>query len=136
MSPGTEVTLTIWRNNAQQQVRVRLGEWGSEAAGGQEQGGGETGGRLGITAEPLTPETAARLGLRRGTQGVLVTRVDPAGPSARAGVRDGDVIQEVNRQPVHSPAEVRDAMQRSGNGSAVLLVMRGGEAIYIPVPLQ
>jgi hypothetical protein len=42
----------------------------------------------------------------------------------------------VNRQPVHSPADVRDAMQRSGNGAAVLLVMRGGEAIYIPVPLQ
>jgi len=135
MSPGTEVMLTIWRNNAQQQVRVRLGEWGSESAGGQEPGGGETSGRLGITAEPLTPDTAARLGLRRGTQGLLITRVDPAGPAAEAGVRNGDVIQEVNRQPVRSPAEVSDALRRS-SGAAVLLVSRGGETLYIAVPLQ
>jgi len=135
MSPGTEVTLTIWRNNAQQQVRVRLGEWGSEAAGGQEQGGGETGGRLGITAEPLTPETDARLGLRRGTQGVLVTRVDPAGPSARAGVRDGDVIQEVNRQPVRSPDDIRNLLSKSGDRPPLLLINRGGQTIFVAVPL-
>jgi Do/DeqQ family serine protease len=135
MAPGTEVTLTIWRGNAQQQVRVRLGEWTGEAAGEQEQGGGgETGGRLGITAEPLTPDIAAQLGLRRGTEGVVVTQVDPAGPAAQAGVRGGDVIQEVNRQPVRSPADIRNAIQRSGNRTVVLLVNRGGESIYIPVP--
>jgi S1-C subfamily serine protease len=91
---------------------------------------------MGITAEPLTPEIAAQLGLRRGTQGVVVTRVDPAGPAAQAGVQAGDVIQEVNRQPVRSPSEVRDALQRSGNRAAVLLVNRGGQTIYIPVPQE
>jgi Do/DeqQ family serine protease len=137
MAPGTEVTLTIWRDSAQQEVRVRLGEWTGESAGEQAQnGGGETGGRLGITAEPLTPETAAQLGLRRGTQGVLVTQADPAGPAAEAGIRNGDVIEEVNRQPVRSPADVRNAMQRSGNRTAVLLVDRGGENMYIPVPQE
>jgi S1-C subfamily serine protease len=138
MTPGTEVTLTIWRDAAQQQVRVRLGEWTGEVAGEQQQGGGggETGGRLGITAEPLTPEIAAQLGLRRGTQGVVVTQVDPTGSAAQAGVQAGDVIQEVNRQPVRSPGEVHDALQRSGNRAAVLLVNRGGQTIYIPVPQQ
>jgi Do/DeqQ family serine protease len=137
MAPGTEVTLTIWRDSAQQQVRVRLGEWGGEAAAEPEQGGGgEAGGRLGINAEPLTPETAAQLGLRRGTQGLVVTQVDPAGPAAQAGVRTGDVIQEVNRQPVRTLAEVRDALRKSGNRAAVLLVNRGGQTIYVPVPQQ
>jgi hypothetical protein len=46
------------------------------------------------------------------------------------------VIQEVNRQPVRSPGEVHDALQRSGNRAAVLLVNRGGQTIYIPVPQQ
>jgi S1-C subfamily serine protease len=138
MAPGTEVTLTIWRNSAQQQVRVRLAEWTGDAGTEPEQGGGggETGGRLGITADPLTPEAAAQLGLPRGTQGVLITGVDPAGPAAQAGIRGGDVIQEVNRQPVRSPADVRNAMQRSGKGVAVLLVNRGGGTMYVPVPLQ
>ena len=137
MAPGTVVTLTIWRNSAQQQVSVRLGEWTGAAAPEEQQAGGSGGGgRLGITAEPLTPDASAQLGLRRGTQGVLVTQVDPAGSAAQAGVREGDVIQEVNRQAVRSPGDIRNAMQRSGNGTAVLLVDRGGQAIYIPVPQE
>jgi Do/DeqQ family serine protease len=138
MAPGTEVTLTIWRNAAQQQVRVRLGEWTGEAGTEPAQGGGgETGGRLGIiNDEPLTPEAAAQLGLPRGTQGVLITRLDPEGAAAQAGLRNGDVIQEVNRQPVRSPADVSNAIQRSGNGVAVLLVNRGGENIFVAVRLQ
>ena len=138
LAPGADVTLTIWRGSAQQQVRVRLGEWTDAAASEVEQGGGggETSGRLGIEAEPLTPETAARLGLRRGTQGVVVTQVDPGGPAAQAGVRAGDVIQEVNRQPVRSPSEVRDALRKPGARTAVLLVNRGGQTMYVPVPQQ
>lgn len=137
MGPGAVVTLDIWRGSAEQEVRVRLGEW-NDQAGYQTQGGGggNGGGRLGIHAEPLTPETASRLGLRRGTEGVLVTQVDPDGASAQAGVQAGDVIEQVNRQAVRTPADVQNALQRSGDGTAVLLVNRGGETIYIPVPLQ
>jgi Do/DeqQ family serine protease len=134
MGPGTEVTMNVWRGSAAQQVRVRLGEWTGGTAPDHEQGdGAEPGGRLGITAEPLTPDAAAQLGLRRGTQGVLVTQVDPGGAAAQAGIRSGDVIQEVNQQPVRTPGDIRSAMQRSGGRTTVLLVNRGGETVYIPV---
>ena len=82
---------------------------------------------------PLTPDAAAQLGLRRGTQGVLVTEADPSGAAAQAGIRSGDVIQEVNRQPVRTPADIQSAMRKSGGRTAVLLVNRGGETIYVPV---
>ncbi len=139
LGPGAEVTLTIWRNNAEQQVRVRLGEWTAETAeqqqGGGGGGGGEAGGRLGITVQTLTPALAAQLGLRRGTQGVAVTQMDPSGPAAQAGIQPGDVIQEVNRQPVRSPADVRSALQKNSR-TPVLLINRNGQTVYIPVPLQ
>ena len=88
-APGTEVTLSIWRNGAQQQVRVRLGELTPRPPrrGSQSGPGGSAGGRLGITVEPLTPDLAAQLGLRRGTQGMVVTEADPPGRRARPAFR-------------------------------------------------
>ncbi|MGH9942089.1 MAG: hypothetical protein ACRD9R_07015 [Pyrinomonadaceae bacterium] len=44
-------------------------------------------GQLGIRIEPLTPELAAQLKLRSGTQGVVVQEVDPEGPAAEAGIQ-------------------------------------------------
>jgi len=129
--------LSIWRNGAQQQVRVRLGELTPEAAAAWEPGApGGAGGRLGITVEPLTADLAARLGLRRGTQGMVVTEVDPAGPAGRAGIQPGDVIQEVNRQPVRSVEEVRTALQRSGDRPPLLLINRDGQTVFVSVPLR
>ena len=137
MRPGTQVTLAILRDGKEQEIRVTLGELTPEAVREQDDtsGTGESA-RLGITVAPLTPEMAAQLGLRRGAWGVVVDSVDPDGPAAQAGIREGDVIQEVNRQPVRSPDEMRDALQRSGNRSPLLLINRGGQTVFVPVPLQ
>ncbi len=136
LTPGVEVTLTILRDGNQQQVRVKLGELTPEAARANRQGGGDEGSaKLGITVSPLTPERAAQLGLRRGATGVVIDEVDPQGPAAQAGIEAGDVIQEVNRQPVRTPADVRNALGRSGERTPLLLINRGGQSIFVPVPL-
>lgn len=137
MSPGTDITLTIARDGNQQQVHVKLGELGETAsAGGVEGGGPGVTPTLGVGVVPLTPELASQLGLRRGTQGVVVQSVDPDGPAAQVGIQAGDVIQEVNRQPVRSPADMRAALQKSGNRPPLLLINRNGQTQYVPVPLR
>jgi S1-C subfamily serine protease len=103
---------------------------------GQQEDGGEGNARLGITVTPLTPDLADQLGLRRGTQGVVVQSVDPSGPAGQAGIRAGDVIQEVNRQPVRSPEEVRAVLQKSGGRPPLLLINRGGQTVFVPIPLE
>ncbi len=134
-APGSEVTLTILRNGSQQDVRVRLGELSAETARAREQQGGEGGGsRLGVTVAPLTPELAQQLGVRPGTRGVLVEQVDPAGPAGQAGVQAGDLIQQVNRQDVRTPDDMRKALQNSGGRPPVLLINRGGQTIFVAVP--
>jgi S1-C subfamily serine protease len=136
-SPGSDVTLTISRNGNQQQVRAKLGtltqQTAENAQGGAE---GGSGGKLGIGVAPLTPELASQLGLRSGTQGLVVSSVDPSGPAAQAGLREGDVIQEVNRQPVRSTDDLRNAVQKSANRPLLLLINRGGQTAYVPVPVQ
>ena len=60
-----------------------------------------------------------------------VSRVDPDGSAATAGIRQGDLIQEVNRQPIKTLAEFSAAMQRSGAKPALVLVKRRNAVIYM-----
>jgi serine protease Do len=67
---------------------------------------------------------------------MVVSEVDPAGQAGQAGIQAGDVIQEVNRQPVRSVEDVRTALQRSGDRPPLLLINRGGQTAFVSVPLR
>lgn len=137
MAPGTDVTLTVLRDNREQKIRATLGEFSPAAAKSEDRSdngpNAQGGGKLGIGVVPLTPEIAEQLNLRAGTQGVVVNSVDPAGPAVAAGIQRGDVIQEVNRQAVQSPEELRAAIEKNGSKPALLLVNRRGETTYLAV---
>jgi Do/DeqQ family serine protease len=133
-SPGSEVTLTLLRDGRETKVQMKLAELPARASEGGEEGAGpgaQGSGRFGLTLEPLTPEMASRLGLGANDQGLVVTRVDASGSAAEAGIRQGDVIQEVNRQPVRTMADFNSAIQRSGARPALVLLNRRGNVIYL-----
>jgi S1-C subfamily serine protease len=73
------------------------------------------------------------LRLRRDSKGLVVTEVDPIGPAAEAGVQPGDLIQQVNRQPVGTVSELRGALEQSGERPALLLIQRQGGYFYATV---
>jgi Do/DeqQ family serine protease len=134
--PGTDVTLKILRDGREQELKITVGELTANRGGarGDEEGGGggggeqnEGGGRLGVNVTPLTPELASRLRLPADRQGLVVTEVDPTGPAADAGLRQGDLIEQANREPVRSPEELRAAVESAGERPVLLLVTRGNE---------
>ena len=134
--PGTEVTLTVSRDNREQQVRVTLAELPTDRsnAEGESSGGAPSDtGKLGIRVEPLTPALASRLNLPGGAQGLVVMDLDAAGPAADAGVQEGDLIEEVNRQPVRSVADLQAIMQRAGIKPVLLLINRRGDSLFLTV---
>ena len=88
---------------------------------------------LGISVAPLTPETASRLGAPRNAHGLVVEDVDPDGRAADSGIQQGDIIEQVNRQPVQTVEELRAAVRRAGDRPVLLLVNRGGNEIYVTV---
>jgi serine protease Do len=91
---------------------------------------------LGLTVQDITPDLARRLGIEEGS-GVLVSRVEPRGPADSAGIRRGDVIQEVNRQPVSSVEEFNRALEQAGTEEDILfLVRRGEESLYLVVSIK
>src|SRR5919205_3222946 len=105
LPPGSNVDVTALRNGHDQDFQVALAELPDRerpASDDEDTSSAATPGntKFGLTVQPLTAEAATRYGLDADDQGLLVTRVDPAGSAANAGIRQGDLIQEVNRQPV------------------------------------
>lgn len=132
MGPGSTVTLTVVRNGQEQQVRATLNELTNQPANGNgsSQGGGAA--KLGLTLEPLTPDIASQLGIPATTRGVVVANVDLDGPAADT-LQPGDVIMQVNRQPVRSVAEVEAALAKGAGRPALLLVNRGGQMFFAAI---
>ncbi len=135
--PGRTVTLRILRGGDEQELRPTLGEFTPEerTARIDENRSSELRGRdngtLGLAVQPLTPALAQQLGMSVETQGMVVVEVDPSGPAADAGIRRGDVIEQVNQQPVRSMADLREAIARSGERPLLLLVNHRGTAVFV-----
>lgn len=139
VAPGATVTLGLLRNGHEQSVPVTLAELPDQPKADSEDsesgdGAGTTGNeRYGLTLQPLTSDMATRFGLDATDQGLLVTRVDASSNAAAAGIRQGDLIQEVNRQPVKSLADFGSAIRQSGSRPALVLIKRRNAVIYVPL---
>jgi serine protease Do len=68
-----------------------------------------------------------------GSNGVVVTSVDPASAAASSGLQEGDVIQEVNHSRVTSPSDFASALSKSKGGDSLLLINRKGNKLYLAV---
>lgn len=77
-------------------------------------------GQLGVTAQALTSELAASLGLQN-VQGVLVSQVMPGSAADKAGLKPGDVITQLNGQKVLDPNSFRNSIAGTAPGSQVTL---------------
>jgi serine protease Do len=87
--------------------------------------------RLGLDLQDVTAALADRFKLRE-SKGVLITKVEPNSLAQAEGLREGDLIKEVNRMDVSSVGEFTSAMARSKRGDTVLLrVLRENRAFYV-----
>nr|WP_156363092.1 Do family serine endopeptidase [Rubellimicrobium mesophilum] len=93
---------------------------------------------LGMTLTVPTPEVLQELGLDEGTQGLVVTEVEPISDAADKGLAPGDVITEAGQQPVASVADFEVAVksaEEAGRKSLLLLVRRGGEPRFVALSI-
>ncbi|MGA2939092.1 MAG: Do family serine endopeptidase [Syntrophobacteraceae bacterium] len=95
---GSEVKLTVVRNGAKQDVTVKVGsleEQEKAVASSLKQ-------QFGIEVRPLAPQEANEYGLNS-QSGLVVAEVDPKGPFGKAGFEKGDIILQIENNPVGSP---------------------------------
>ncbi len=137
-APGTRVTLTILREGREQKVTAELEELKEERAGISSGGPSERDMTLsGLEVQELTPALQRRYDIPVRITGVLIVDVADGSPAAEAGLAPGDVIQEINRQPVRTPAEFRRLAAEVGRRRAVLRVYsprQGGSFLVVLEP--
>jgi serine protease Do len=87
-----------------------------------------TRGWIGVQIQPVTPDIASSLGLRK-AEGALVDEPQPDGPAARAGIRSGDVIQSVDGDPVKDSRDLakKIAGLAPGQNATLGIVQDGAE---------
>jgi serine protease Do len=134
-APGTTITLTVNRSGKVEQLPVTLGELPGQD-GDKDNEGSEQGSTVrpldGVDVQALTPDIARQLQIPPTTKGVVVSQVDPSSAAAAAGLQEGDVIQQVNRQAVTSVGDF-SRLVRESKGTTVLLVNRGGGSVFIAI---
>jgi Do/DeqQ family serine protease len=136
MAPGTKVGLKTLRDGREQSPELTLAELPARPRSDDEESdAGQSSGneKFGLMLQPLTSDMASRVGLDPSDQGLLVAKIDPNGSAADAGIRQGDLILEVNRRPVRTVAEFTAAVQLSGQKPALLLVKRRNATIFVPL---
>ncbi len=133
MNPGDTANLKVFRNGQTTEFAVKVAEMPGEKLEKASVDHDHSDKSLeGVQVQDLDAQTARQLGLPGSTKGVVVTNVDPASQAAASGLKEGDVIQEVNRKPVTNSQEFASALHKS-EGESLLLVNRGGNKLFLAV---
>ena len=139
--PGTEIKVTVLREGSPVELTATLDEFEQPGAKSNDESDNsdrnsddQSGtGKLGLTLQPLTPQIARQFGIEEGTEGMLVTGVDPGGAAAEAGINRGDVLLEINRRGVSTMGDVQSALESAAGKPVLLLIARRGQTIYLTV---
>ena len=130
--PGTSSELTIVRDGKRQTVKITTDELTDETAKAGPSGAEESSADFGLTVQTLTPELAERLGYEQNQQGVVITDVNATSIAARAGLRQGDLVLQVDGKPIRNIRDFREAMSKADTAKGVLLqVMRDGSRRFV-----
>ena len=125
-----EAPVRIVRDGKEMTLHVKVAKLDSkEAAAARPE---ETSrGKWGLQLQELTPDLARQLGAKT-DKGVVVAGVQPGSPAENASVQRGDVILEVDRQPVKGIEDMKEKLEKAhSKDSLLLLIQRGGGNIYV-----
>jgi serine protease Do len=146
LAPGAEVTVEYLRNGKTSTVKVRLAAQPvARVAGNGRRGGGQSNGGQnispgtakdegvlnGVTVADITQQIRAEFQLPTTVTGAVITDVDPNSASARSGLQEGDVITELDRQPVADADQAVKLSDQIKGPKVVVLVWRSGTSRYL-----
>jgi serine protease Do len=133
INPGSTATLGILHNGAEKTVSLTVGKTpGQNGERHASRNPVSDAAPLGLTLAPATSVAG------EGSQGVVVTDVNPDGPAAEHGVRAGDVILDIAGKPVNAPSDVRQALKEASSAGKHTVLMRiksGDSTHFVAMPV-
>jgi serine protease Do len=136
IASGSSVKLTVWRKGEEKSISLTLGELPKEREARTTMPDSDTTGtdvpKLGLMLAPAGQVAGS------GSEGVVVTEVDPNGLASEHGIKTGDIIFDVGGNKVTSPADVRNAISDAyKNGKrTVLMRLKSNDATkFVAIPI-
>ena len=135
---GSSVKVGAVRDGKPVTVEVKIVEqpkdMSAKGEGESVKGSEKSNALAGLEVTNISRDIARQLNLPRGVQGVVVSDVESGSAAEAAGIRSGDVIIELNRQPVRGADDFRRLSARlKGDESALLLIMRNGGRLFVAI---
>jgi len=130
MQPGDTAHLKVWRNGSERNAAVKLETLPGEKEQASLEQASPQEALEGVAVDNVDDQTVQQLGLPANTKGVVVTDINPSSPLVDAGLQQGDVIQQVNHNPVKNVSDFNQAVQKAGK-DPLLLVNRQGHTLFI-----
>ncbi|MGD9413991.1 MAG: DegQ family serine endoprotease [Desulfobacterales bacterium] len=125
--------IKILREGKEKTVKVTIAKRPEERLAGRGRAPEQTE-AFGIRVSDLTPEISQQLNIDENT-GVVVTQVESGSKGDEADVRIGDIIKEINRQPVKNAAEYKAILSQIDSGESVNLFIRRKNAGFLVAKL-
>ena len=131
---GEMASITVWRNGDELDIGVRTEERPTEPSAPMRERSTQRQSKLGLGLQTLTPDLSDRLGLERTSKGVVVVDVRPGSLAAEAGLRERDVLINIDRTPVATAQEAVNLLSKKRAGGHLAYVQRGDTTSFIVVP--
>jgi serine protease Do len=131
---GRTAEVQVWRDKKFVTLAVKIVEMPKDlGAKGETMEEQESQVKLGISVEPLGQDEARQLGVENG---VVVNGVEAGSAAEAAGIQQGDVLLQLDRVPVHDPAQLRRLVNHLKSGQSVVLqVSREGHNLFLSVDI-
>ena len=136
VQPGETVPLKVLRDGSTKTLEVTVTEMpGTETIAKNDTPKAEDAGRLnGVAVADLDTAARRQFNLPANVKGVVITDVAPDSASAEAGLRAGDVIQEINRKPVRTAQEAIELTDSAAaDKTSLLRIWRNGSSHFVVV---
>jgi serine protease Do len=125
---GREVEVEVLREGKPLVLKLKVGELKDEGQAPAEE---KAKIELGMSVQEITPEIARQLQLKD-PGGVVVSQVEPGSAAEEAGVQRGDIIREMNGQPIRRLSDYQNAVGKSKKDEVIrLLIKRGERSLYL-----
>jgi len=134
-SPGAKATVKVLRQGKEKVFKVTLGEAPDQTKGEPAESRGEGPDEVlkEVGVGDINAATRRQFNLPPDLKGALVTEVAPDSPAFEAGLRPGDVIQEINRKWTETAEEAVNATKNVKNKRVLLRVWREGISRFLVV---
>jgi serine protease Do len=135
LAPGSEVTVELLRDKKPLTVTAKLARRDEESLARDDSAPAkkDEGVLNGVGVGDITPEIRSEMRIPARIKGALITSIDPDSPAAKQGLREGDVIMELDRRPCLNAEEAVKLSEEIKGPKVVVRVYRNGQAAYLSI---